>query len=312
MDLASYLTIRTLLSFKSLIGLEDKLIKGDPRSCKSWTLYYSFTKDWRACKLAQVLTKSGLQSKYLYTHTYIHTTHPGDLLLGLLAWSHYMWPPAGWNKSSVQVRDWCWMIIQPLAGLRQGFSTRAGGVRISPVRWFMEPEARDQSPPVDWLTWFELLKEASSNPGARQRSAVSTAITPHRWDGDQRPELFSHMFEVWLTNGDSCEVVAGFYFILLIKELTPCRSYAADIQRHYSHHLQHVFTWALCLLMQHCWTTKTTCETWMHWCMCVEMYYIWITQTHKRHSQFQEPAPVMPGWSAQRQSLWSPLHHTAL
>lgn len=32
MDLASYLTIRTLLFFESLIGLADKLIKGDPQS----------------------------------------------------------------------------------------------------------------------------------------------------------------------------------------------------------------------------------------------------------------------------------------
>lgn len=56
--------------------------------------------------------------------------------------------------------------------------------------------ARGQTPepPVDGMTWLELLKEVCSNPGARHRSAVSTAITPHRWDTDQRPQLFfSHV-----------------------------------------------------------------------------------------------------------------------
>lgn len=117
----------------------------------------------------------------------------------------------------LMLRGWCWMTIQPLAGLRRGLSIGAGGPRIYQGRWFREPEARDQSPPVDWLTGSELLKEASWNPGARHHSAVSTAITSHRWDWDQRPKTrdqrpqhFLFTFYVWLTNGDSCEVVAGF------------------------------------------------------------------------------------------------------
>lgn len=164
MDLASYLTIRTLLFFESLIGLADKLIKGDPRSWKSWTLYYIFTADWKACKPAPVLTTSGLQSKYLHTHT--QHNQPGRFAISAFSLiSLHIWPSAGWNKSSVQVRDWCWRIIQPVAGLRQGYSIRAGEVRIYPVRCFGDPEARHQSPAVDWPTCLEPLKNSLQTPG---------------------------------------------------------------------------------------------------------------------------------------------------
>lgn len=79
MDLASYLTIRTLLFFKSLIGLTDNLIKGDPQCWTSWTLYYNFTADWKACTLAPVLTKIS-NSVQIFTHMH-NLTGPGNLPL---------------------------------------------------------------------------------------------------------------------------------------------------------------------------------------------------------------------------------------
>lgn len=84
------------------------------------------------------------------------------------------------------------MIHQPLAGLGQGFSIRAGGERVDPLRWFKEPEAIRRRSLVDWLTRLEPLEEASSEPGARHHSAVFTAITAHRWDKDGVRSSFSH------------------------------------------------------------------------------------------------------------------------
>lgn len=82
MDLASYLTIRTLLFFKSLIGLADKLIKGDPQSWESWTWYFIFTADWKACTLAPILTQSGLLYKYLHRCKY-NQAHTAFTLMSL-------------------------------------------------------------------------------------------------------------------------------------------------------------------------------------------------------------------------------------
>lgn len=114
MDLASYLTIRTLLFFESLIGLVAKLIKGDPPSWKSWTLYYIFTADLKHASWPLFWEKRGPSIEiFIHTctkanaHTHTYLASSGDLTWEFLAWSHYTWPSACGSRSSVWVRDWC-------------------------------------------------------------------------------------------------------------------------------------------------------------------------------------------------------------
>lgn len=102
MDLASYLTIRTLLFFKSLIGLADKLIKGDPQSRESWTLYYILTAIWKHVSLPPSLTTRGC-SPNVCTHTCTHTHKQAGIcaISAFILISSHLWPAAGWNRSSV-------------------------------------------------------------------------------------------------------------------------------------------------------------------------------------------------------------------
>lgn len=90
-------------------------------------------------------------------------TGPGVLPSVLSAGSHCMCLPAGWNKSSVEVRDWC--VIQ--RSLWQAW----GGPRICLVRW-VRPEPSGW--PADRVGASQ--KEPPPTPGWDTAWQVPTAL----------------------------------------------------------------------------------------------------------------------------------------